>query len=77
AFQIKGSPVAKVKINSLLPPTMESVGKEVEIKAGEALQVELVIQHRAAAAAPSASAAPSSSAAPSAPSGAAAPSASK
>ncbi|MGE0321343.1 MAG: hypothetical protein AB7K71_14220 [Polyangiaceae bacterium] len=72
AFEIKGIPAGKVKINALLPPTMESVGKDIEVKAGETLQVELVIQHRAAAPAPSTSTAPSG-----APSAAAAPSASK
>ncbi|MCA9630051.1 MAG: hypothetical protein KC766_20410, partial [Myxococcales bacterium] len=47
-FEIQGIPVGKVKINALLPPTMESVGRDIEIKAGQALELELVIHHRAA-----------------------------
>lgn len=58
-FEIKGIPVGKVKINALLPPTMESVGKDLEIKPGETLEVELVIRHEAPKPAPSA--APSAS----------------
>lgn len=75
-FEIKGIPVGRVKVNALLPPTMEATSQSVEVKAGEVTQVELTIQHRAEApgAAPSSSAAPSGDAAPSAaPSSSAAP----
>jgi len=65
-YEIKGIPVGKVSLNALLPATNVSIEKEIEIKAGETLEVPLELrfdakayaQAVAAAAAPPAPAAP-------------------
>jgi hypothetical protein len=66
-FEIKGIPVGKARISALLPSTQVVVEKDIEIKAGETLELPLELRFDAkaqAAAAASASAAPSGSAAP-------------
>ena len=69
-FEIKGIPVGKARISAMLPSTQVVVEKDIEIKAGETLELPIELrfdakaQAAAAAAAASASAAPASSAAP-------------
>jgi hypothetical protein len=66
-YEIKGIPVGKVRLNALLPATNTSIEKEIEIKAGETLEVPLELRFDATAyaqAAASAAAAPSPPAAP-------------
>ena len=66
-YEIKGIPVGKVRLNALLPATNTSIEKEIEIKAGETLDVPLELRFDAKAyakAAASAAAAPSPPAAP-------------
>lgn len=62
-YEIKGIPVGKVRLSALLPSTHAVVEKDIEIKAGETLEVPLSLPFdakAAAAAAASASAAASS-----------------
>jgi hypothetical protein len=68
AYEISGIPVGKARISALLPSTEAVVEKDIEIKAGETLQLPLelpfdakVFEARRAASAASASAAPSAS----------------
>lgn len=79
-YEITGIPVGKARIDALLPITGGSVGKDIEIKAGQVLDVPLELtfdladyeSKRAAAAASAAAAKPSAPAASAAvPSGAA------
>lgn len=64
-FEIKDIPVGKVTLNALLPATHVSVEKEIEIKAGETLEVALTLPFDAKAfAKAAASSAPAPSAAP-------------
>jgi hypothetical protein len=73
-YQIKGIPVGKARISALLPGTQAVVEKDIEIKAGETLNLSLELAFdakafaaaaaAAAAASASASAAPAPSAAP-------------
>ncbi|HEX2877456.1 MAG TPA: hypothetical protein VHP33_39685 [Polyangiaceae bacterium] len=69
-FEIKGIPVGKARISALLPSTQVVVEKDIEIKAGETLELPLELrfdakaQAAAAAAAASATAAPAASASP-------------
>ncbi len=65
-FEITGIPVGKVRISALLPATRAVVEKDIEIKAGETLDLALTLPFDAKAYA-SAAAAPSASAAPKAP----------
>jgi hypothetical protein len=72
-YEIKGIPVGKARISAMLPSTQVVVEKDIEIKAGETLELPLEIAfdakaYAAAAAAATAapSAAPSALAAPSA-----------
>jgi len=70
-YEIKGVPVGKARISALLPATGQVVEKDIEIKAGETLDVPLELRFDAKAfAAAQAAGAPSagSSAAPPAPS---------
>ncbi len=74
-YEISGIPVGKARIDALLPATNVSAGREIEIKAGEVVDVPLELAFdakqyaaRAAAAGSSSAAAPSAPApAPSAP----------
>lgn len=74
-YVIPRVPVGKVKVSALLPATMVQNEKEVEVHAGELVDVPLTLAfdrkawdaRRAGAAAPAASAAPTASAAPKAP----------
>jgi hypothetical protein len=70
-FSIPRVPVGKVKVSALLPATMAQVEKEVEVHAGELVEVKLVLnfdrkawdaQRTGAPPAPAASAAPTTSA---------------
>jgi hypothetical protein len=63
-YEIKNIPVGKVKLNAMLPATQQVVEKDVEIKAGQALELNLEIPfdakafaaaEKAGAAAPAAS----------------------
>ena len=68
-FEIKGIPVGKARISAFLPSTQVVVEKDIEIKAGEALELPIELRfdakaQAAAAAAASASAAAAGSAAP-------------
>ncbi len=64
-FEIKGIPVGKARISALLPSTHAVVEKDIEIKAGETLEVPLSLGFDAKAlATPEASAAPAASAGP-------------
>lgn len=70
-FEIKGIPVGKARISALLPSTQVVVEKDIEIKAGETLELPLELRFdakaqaaAAAAAAASATAAPAGSGAP-------------
>jgi hypothetical protein len=70
-FEIKGIPVGKARISALLPSTQVVVEKDIEIKAGETLELPIELRFdakaqaaAAAAAAASAAAAPAGSAAP-------------
>jgi len=59
-YEIKGIPVGKARISALLPSTQSLVEKDIEIKAGETLELPLSLKFDAKApAAPSASPAPS------------------
>jgi hypothetical protein len=67
-FEISGIPVGKARISALLPSTQAVVEKDIEIKAGETLELALALpfdakafEARRAAAAASASAAPAAS----------------
>lgn len=72
-FAIEGIPAGKVRISALLPATQAVVEKDIEIKAGETLELALELPFDAkeaaarAAAAASASSAPSAAPVPSAP----------
>jgi hypothetical protein len=48
-YEIKGIPVGKVRLNALLPATNTSIEKEIEIKAGETLEVPLELRFDAKA----------------------------
>jgi hypothetical protein len=48
-YEIKGIPVGKVRLNALLPGINTSVEKEIEIKAGETLEVPLELRFDAKA----------------------------
>jgi hypothetical protein len=48
-YEIKGIPVGKVHLNALLPATNASIEKEIEIKAGETLEVPLELHFDAKA----------------------------
>jgi hypothetical protein len=48
-YEIKGIPVGKVRLNALLPATNVSVEKEIEIKAGETLEMPLELRFDAKA----------------------------
>jgi len=48
-FEVSGVPVGKVKVNALLPATMAVVEREVEIKAGETIDLELSLSFDAKA----------------------------
>jgi hypothetical protein len=48
-YEIKGIPVGKVRLNALLPATNASIEKEIEIKAGETLEVPLELRFDAKA----------------------------
>jgi hypothetical protein len=63
-YQIKGIPVGKARISALLPSTQALVEKDIEIKAGETLDLPLSLKFDAKAPAPSSSASPAPSAAP-------------
>lgn len=64
-FEIKDIPVGKVMLSALLPATHAVVEKEIEIKAGEATEVELTLPFDAKAfVKAAASSAPAPSAAP-------------
>jgi hypothetical protein len=65
-YEIKGIPVGKARLSALLPATQRVVEKDIEIKAGETLELPLEIPFdaKAFAAAGSASAAPAASVAP-------------
>ena len=70
-YEIKGIPVGKARISALLPATQQVVERDIEIKAGEALELPLEIPFdakafaaAAAAPPPATSAAPASSVAP-------------
>jgi hypothetical protein len=66
-YEIKGIPVGKARLNALLPGTQLALDKEVEIKAGEPLDLPLELHFDAkayAAAAASAAAAAAASAPP-------------
>jgi hypothetical protein len=64
-YEIKGIPVGKVRLNALLPVTNASVEKEIEIKAGETLEIPLELRFDAKAYAKvAASAAAAAAAAP-------------
>lgn len=63
-YEIKNIPVGKVKLNAMLPATQQVVEKDIEIKAGQALELNLEIPfdakafaaaEKAGAAAPAAS----------------------
>jgi hypothetical protein len=68
-FEIKGIPVGKARISALLPSTQVVVEKDIEIKAGETLDVSLQLNFdaKAYAAAAAAGAASAAAAAPPAP----------
>lgn len=62
-YEIKGIPVGKARISALLPTTHAVVEKDIEIKAGETLELPLAIPFDAKAVAPVApSASPATSA---------------
>jgi hypothetical protein len=61
-YEIAGIPPGKVRIDALLPSTGVSVGKDIEIKAGEVIDVPLELPFDAAAYAAKLAAAPSASA---------------
>jgi hypothetical protein len=68
-YEIQGIPVGKVRLSALLPSTQALVEKDIEIKAGQTLDLPLELAFNAkafaaAAAAASASAAPAPSSAP-------------
>lgn len=65
-FEIKGIPVGPARISALLPSTQAVVEKDIEIKAGETLDLALTLPFdaKAYANAAAASAAPAGSAAP-------------
>jgi hypothetical protein len=66
-FEIKGIPVGKARISALLPSTNAVIEKDIEIKAGETLNLPLELPFDAkafAAAAAAGSAAAAASAAP-------------
>jgi len=70
-YEIKGIPVGKARISAMLPSTQVVVEKDIEIKAGETLELPLELAFNAkayaaaaAAAAAAESAAPAGSAAP-------------
>lgn len=42
-YRIEGIPVGEVNVNALMPQTMQTAGKKVEIKAGETAEVDLEI----------------------------------
>jgi hypothetical protein len=48
-YEIKRIPVGKVRLNALLPATNTSIEKEIEIKAGETLEVPLELRFDAKA----------------------------
>ena len=48
-YEIKGIPVGKMRLNALLPATNTSIEKEIEIKAGETLEVPLELRFEAKA----------------------------
>ena len=62
-YEIKGIPVGKMTLNALLPATQKVIDKQIEIKAGETLEVPLEIPFDAKAFAAAAAAAPAGSAA--------------
>jgi hypothetical protein len=62
-YEIKGIPVGKMTLNALLPATQKVVAKDIEVKAGETLEVPLEIPFDAKAFAAAAAAAPAGSAA--------------
>lgn len=62
-FEISGVPVGKARISAMLPATRAVVEKDIEIKAGEPLELALTLPfdakaHAAASAAPTGSSAP-------------------
>jgi hypothetical protein len=63
-YEITGIPVGKARVDALLPATGVAVGRDIEIKAGEIIDVplELAFDAKAYAARQAAAAAPSSSA---------------
>lgn len=63
-FEIKGIPVGPARISALLPATQALVEKDIEIKAGQTLELPLTLSFDAKAAAAAAKAAASASAAP-------------
>jgi hypothetical protein len=67
-FEISGIPVGKARISAMLPATRAVIEKDIEIKAGEPLELSLTLpfdaKAHARAAPPAASAAPSASVAP-------------
>jgi len=68
-YEIKGIPVGKARISAMLPSTQVVVERDIEIKAGEALELPLELRFDAKAAATAAAAAAASAPplAPSAP----------
>jgi hypothetical protein len=62
-YEIKGIPVGKVRLNALLPAINTSVEKEIEIKAGETLEVPLELRFDAKAVAKAVASAAASAAA--------------
>ena len=66
-YEIKGIPVGKARISALLPGTGAVVEKDIEIKAGEALELPLQLSFDAKAYAKAAAAASAPAAASSAP----------
>lgn len=46
-FEITGIPVGKVKLNAFLPSTEATTGQEIEIKAGEMVELELKLPFNA------------------------------
>lgn len=63
-YEIKGIPVGKVRLNALLPATNASIEKEIEIKAGETLEMPLELRFDAKAYAKAAADAASETAPP-------------
>jgi len=66
-FEIKGIPVGKARLSALLPSTQAVVEKDIEIKAGETLNVPLQLNFDAKAYAAAAAGSASAPAAPPAP----------